>query len=247
MKADASSISVLSRVAGEIRHRLRRQGLLAKLRRLLLIVFKPSYRRWLREECAFDEAHGVDTAGNVYLSELGVPAEQQNHAVRYQAIPRDLFNSVISALPITYEDHVFIDVGSGKGRPLLLASHFPFKKIIGVELSPRLNEIARSNIRAYRSPGQRCRNIEALCLDATAFEFPEGPFILHLNNPFDGHIMGLVLANLEASLRNSPRAGHVVYFTPRERALLDGFPRFQILTESEYHVLYVTRQESVIR
>ena len=33
--------------------------------------------------------------------------------------------------PIDYSRTVFIDFGSGKGRTLLLASHYPFRSIIG--------------------------------------------------------------------------------------------------------------------
>src|ERR687885_509057 len=40
------------------------------------------------------------------------------------------------------EDDVLIDFGSGKGRVLFLAAHYGFRKIIGVELSAKLNQIA---------------------------------------------------------------------------------------------------------
>src|SRR5690242_5062036 len=40
-----------------------------------------------------------------------------------------------------FGDFTFIDLGSGKGRTLLMASDYPFRAIIGVELLPALHQI----------------------------------------------------------------------------------------------------------
>ena len=45
----------------------------------------------------------------------------------------------------------FVDLGSGKGRTLLMASDYPFRRIIGVELLPSLHQIAQENLRQYKS------------------------------------------------------------------------------------------------
>ena len=42
---------------------------------------------------------------------------------------------ILADLGIYYPDCVFLDLGAGKGRALLLASQFPFKRIVGVEFS----------------------------------------------------------------------------------------------------------------
>lgn len=41
---------------------------------------------------------------------------------------------------------MFLDLGSGKGRMVLSAARFPFRRIIGVELSNDLTAIARRNV-----------------------------------------------------------------------------------------------------
>ena len=54
-------------------------------------------------------------------------------------------------LPPRWRRHdVFLDLGAGKGRMLLAASRYPFRRVIGVELSDRLAAIARSNVAAFR-------------------------------------------------------------------------------------------------
>ena len=44
------------------------------------------------------------------------------------------FREMMAALPIDFHKFTFIDVGSGKGRTLLMASEYGFKQIVGVEL-----------------------------------------------------------------------------------------------------------------
>jgi SAM-dependent methyltransferase len=42
-------------------------------------------------------------------------------------------------------DRTFIDLGCGEGRALVIASEFPFRAIVGVELSPALCATATAN------------------------------------------------------------------------------------------------------
>ena len=99
-----------------------------------------------------------------------------------------------------------------------MACEYPFKSIIGVEFSPALHSVAELNYRKYKSPTQRCRNIELLRLDAAEFDLPDGPLVLFMYNPFDETIMRRMAENVAASLRRSPRPLTVVYFNPKVRA-----------------------------
>src|SRR5262245_26630835 len=45
------------------------------------------------------------------------------------------------------DDDVFADFGCGKGRVLYLASRYPFRRIVGIDLSPRMAADARRNLR----------------------------------------------------------------------------------------------------
>jgi hypothetical protein len=117
-----------------------------------------------------------------------------------------------------YSDFTFIDIGSGKGRTLLMASDYPFRRILGVELLPALHHIAQENIRKYTSPSQQCFAIESICGDARHFEFPPDPTVLYLFNPLPGTGLLDLLNNLEQSLREHPRPIYLLYHNPQ----LDG-------------------------
>ncbi len=55
----------------------------------------------------------------------------------------------IASLGIDVRRFVFVDLGSGKGRALLVASTLPFLRVEGVEFSAELHQIALDNIRKY--------------------------------------------------------------------------------------------------
>jgi SAM-dependent methyltransferase len=137
----------------------------------------------------------------------------------YQPIPPEQFRAIMSALsahlaPYTnFSEFTFIDIGAGKGRALLLASEFSFRRIIGVELLPELAEIARENIREFERRGMRF-GIELICQDATNFNFPPEPAVVFLFNPLPQADLRRVLQNLERSLHENPRPAYVAYANP---------------------------------
>jgi SAM-dependent methyltransferase len=136
----------------------------------------------------------------------------------YQPTEPGLFHEMMGALSrqtgFAFGDFVFIDLGSGKGRTLLMASDFPFCRVVGVELLPALNLIAQENLNKYRSDAQKCFAIESTCADAAGFDFPGEPIVLFLFNPFPESGLRRVIANLEQSLREYPRKVYVLYHNP---------------------------------
>jgi SAM-dependent methyltransferase len=115
---------------------------------------------------------------------------------------------------LNFRDFTFIDLGSGKGRTLLMASDYPFRRILGVELLPSLHEISRQNLRQYKNEAQKCFGLEAICADAGEFSFPDEPLVLYLFNPLPESGMRRVVLNLEQSLGRHPRPVYVLYHNP---------------------------------
>ena len=132
----------------------------------------------------------------------------------YQPTDPALFHEMLATLKIDFRDFTFIDIGSGKGRALLLAADYPFRRILGVELLPELHRVAHENISKYKSDSQRCFAIESICLDARQFPFPPEPTVLYLFNPLPEAGLVEMLVNLETSLRQHPRKVRVLYHNP---------------------------------
>ncbi|MGZ4829473.1 MAG: hypothetical protein ACXV78_07510, partial [Candidatus Angelobacter sp.] len=70
------------------------------------------------------------------------------------------------------------------------------------------------------SDRQQCPQIEAVCMDARDFQFPPGPVVVYLFNPFSESTFAHVLENLRRSFEQAPRPVYIAYrFTEFENLL----------------------------
>jgi len=186
----------------------------------------------------FDLQHGVHTCGDANLAGLTLVGNNADHGVFYHpAHPKFLFE-VFSSLKIDYQSYTFVDLGSGKGRALLVASEFPFSEILGVEFAAELHKIACENIRSYRSKTQKCKNVRSLNLDAAEFELPLTPLVLYLFNPFRPGVLSPVLQRLQRSLISHPRNVTLIYAAPFHASLIEQHTALKCVEQSIYHNTY---------
>jgi SAM-dependent methyltransferase len=179
----------------------------------------PAKRRQRYGDMDYDWDHRVDTtSGTVGWRErlLGLFLSP------YQPTEPTLFREMMASLPVAFDEFTFVDLGSGKGRTLLMASDYAFKKIIGIEIIPELHQIAQENLAKYKSESQRCFALEAICGDAAEFVFPAEPLVLYLFNPLPESGLRRVIANLAQSLIVHPRPAYVLYHNPLLEAVLGG-------------------------
>lgn len=184
------------------------------------------FRKWCRrfKDRSFDFRFQVDTANCVSPEDLEMAPSRRVHAVEYAATSPISFCQVISELGIQYSDYAFVDLGSGKGRVLLLASEFPFREVIGVEIAPSLHAIAEQNIATFQARTRSHRPVSSICSDVTNFVPPAGPTIFFFYNPFHGEVLECALENLRKSYEQSPRPMMIVYHNPVHRAVFERMP-----------------------
>jgi hypothetical protein len=123
---------------------------------------------------------------------------------------------------------VFVDFGSGKGRVVYQAAKYPFARVVGVEISTKLNELARQNIERNLHK-LVCRNIELVNADAADFEIPDDMSVAYFFIPFSGETFETVLGNIIRSLDRNPRRLRIIYSipVPEDRILSTG--RFELI------------------
>lgn len=142
----------------------------------------------------------------------------------YQPTDPASFREMMAALPIDLRDFTFIDIGSGKGRTLLMASEYPFRKIIGVELIAELHRAAEENVAQYRSSTDHAASdrsvIEAVCMDARDFAFPETSLVVYLFNPLPEAGLRRVIHHLLQAWEQKPRPIWIVYHNPLHETVL---------------------------
>jgi SAM-dependent methyltransferase len=217
--------SVTRTMIPRIRKSLRERGLVTSLCRSFLLpvhLFR-EYRaaKSLRPDehmSEFDREHGVDTDGQfegwTYLSDLAIPSSNWIDGNDYAAIEPIRFEHVLASCDIGLENYTFIDFGSGKGRALLLASEYPFKRILGLEFSPELHRTAEENLRRYRSTTQKCRDIQSLNVDFADYALPPEPSLLFFFHPGNTRVLSQVMAEIGRSLLSHPRSLYIAYVAP---------------------------------
>jgi SAM-dependent methyltransferase len=166
------------------------------------------YVRW------FEWRLGIRSEAVIGLKELGLDNESYRPYV-----PTDYrsFQRVLNSLRICPGKEVFLDFGSGLGRAVILAATRPFRRVIGVEIAPQLNELAQQNV-LNALPRLRCRNVELIIADATTFAVPPDVTLIYFFNPFCGEILLQVLANIRTSFGKNPRDLRLICKIPAQSA-----------------------------
>lgn len=138
-----------------------------------------------------------------------------------------------------FADFTFIDLGSGKGRVLLMAAGYPFRRIVGVELLPELLQIAHENLSRLLDPVR----IELVLDDARNFQFPNEPLVVFLFNPFPVYVLRSVMSNLERSMAAAPRPVYLVLHNPEHEAEIARiFTSMKRVGGSYQFVVYANRE-----
>jgi hypothetical protein len=137
----------------------------------------------------FDDINGTETSTIYEQLELAetISVERVTECSRYHPSPIKSVRCNLDKLKakgITYQDYVFIDIGSGLGRNLLIASDYPFKMVIGVEISAYLCQKALINITKYRCRHPDNAPIEVRCVNALDYNLPAENMVLYFWEPF---------------------------------------------------------------
>jgi hypothetical protein len=187
---------------------LRREGiidfLLIAARKALYVPVRRIYNK------AIDRYNRIDTEEEASLISLGI---SDDIGEMYQPTPIDVFRSIMSHFDISPSD-VFLDMGSGKGRTMLLAGKYPFNKIIGVDVSRELNRIAECNVRRMK-PKLACQEYEFVTSNAFDYEIPPTATYVYLFNPFRYDVLHQILLNIENSIKQNPRNVILFYYNPK--------------------------------
>jgi hypothetical protein len=211
----------------------------------------PSRRKARFGDLDYDWEHEVDTT----RSSVGFRTQLQAELVGrpYFASEPWLFEQMVQALALSIQesapgreaisqaglqDFTFIDLGSGKGRALLMAASYGFKKIIGVEFVPEWHRAAEENIRKSSAAHAGSSPIESICMDARDFEFPTGPLVVYLFNPFLESTFVALMERLRQSLLENPRPVFVQYRYIEFEGLLAKYDWLEKIESTEQWAVY---------
>ena len=205
--------------------RVARHGVLGVLKLIPVNIrwawqqLRPSNLAERRRERALDRELGMDTARIVPKGALRAETNATEDITFYQPVPLRIFKEMTACLPADLSSFSFIDIGSGKGRALVLAARLGFNEAIGVELSSILHRIAEKNL--ARVCGAVRTTLRSLNMDARSFEFPVTQTVIFLGNPFGADLTREVITNIERAHSNADYPVFLLYHWPVHRKVLE--------------------------
>ncbi len=178
----------------------------------------------------FDKLHGTDTSGLLPGTRIaaGTGFAPEELTAYYGVAPSILHGVVDLWLrechPLQSIDQtVFLDVGAGKGRAMMLASQYPFLRVEGVELNAELAQVAETNLQLWQNDAAA----EVLAptvlhqADATRHPLPSEPTLAYLFHPFEATLLRSFLRHIHKSVKANPRPFDLVYVNAEHDSMLD--------------------------
>jgi SAM-dependent methyltransferase len=135
---------------------------------------------------------------------------------------------------------VFVDLGSGKGKALLVAGRLPYQRVVGVELDIKLAECAKRNLERAR-PKLKARVVDSEISNVLEWPIPENASTIFMFNPFFGHTFREVSSRIFDSYDRNPRKVHILYAHPWEHDWLMSTGR--VVVESVRSHTWPTRRQ----
>jgi predicted RNA methylase len=202
-----------------ISHSVRERGLSGTVSRVIERSIETASER------LYDVRLGIDTSGQVPFTQTSGATGEIGRG--YRGTAPGFLRRRLRGLQIPFEEFVFVDLGSGKGRTLMLAAEFPFRRIVGVELTDSLHRVAVANVTALRLEDR----IACLCSNAADYRFPDDALVLFFFNPFGEEVLRRVVERLREAWQRKPRPVRIIYRKPVWTQALDSAP-FLVRIES---------------
>lgn len=172
-----------------------------------------------------DLQYDIDTSGIIKPGALRAGSKSDIFSVGYGGSQPSLIRHAIAMLA-DIDRATFIDFGCGKGRPLIVASEYPFERIIGVELAASLCATATKNATHIAKLYPARTAIEIVEADALKFTLPAGYVVVFIFHPFfDALFKPLAQKFAEHGARPGNKT-IIIYINPACASAFDALPGF---------------------
>lgn len=191
-----------------------------------------------------EKKYQIDTSLIDYLNGEKINSNNLDHASIYQGSNYYLIEKAFEFLKDKNANNSITDFGCGKGRVLVVAAHYGFRTITGVDFAPLLCGEAERNIDKIKSLFDSSI-FEIICCDAVNYKIEEDTNVFFFFNPFDEVVMLQVVKNILFSLKENNRKIYVIYINPlhKDIFLSAGFTEEYYLLKLKYLELSILSKE----
>lgn len=156
------------------------------------------------DDYVFDKRYQLDTRSEVAIDDLDISQEDKQHADKYKPTRARYFRKIMEKVDLP-RDGVFVDVGCGKGRILLLAAEQGFNQVVGLEISPALCQIAERNVETFKEARPKTGSIKVVCTNILDYQMDGSETVFFLYSPFGCSVTEQFLEMIRQSLKDHPR------------------------------------------
>src|SRR5262245_13845523 len=142
--------------------------------------------------------YGTNTFIPVELKDLTITNGDRKKASRYEAVSFYMLEKLLSAFQKVSELTSIIDLGSGKGRVLMVAPHFGFTDVTGIDFAKELCDQATSNMKEKEKefPGMKWKVINE---NVEQYNVEKQDSVFFMFNPFTEVVLKGFLEKLDNS------------------------------------------------
>lgn len=163
--------------------------------------------------------YGSNTFATIELKNLTLVNGDIKKASRYEAVSFYMLEKLFSAFRKISGQSSIVDLGCGKGRVMMVAAHFGFTEITGIDFAREVCEDAIVNMQKKQ---KQFPEIKWKVLNQNVQDYEIGPSdsVFFMFNPFTQSVLRKFLKNLDASCDQFPRTTYFLYASPQHQKLL---------------------------
>lgn len=178
-----------------------------------------------------EKKYRLNTTQPAELNTLTIVNGDMLQGSRYEAVNYYILEQLLGRLTQVTEPYNFVDLGCGKGRAMVVAAHYGFTEIKGIDFATEVCKKAEENMRTVAA--EFPIHFQVLNEDVLNYNITENDTVFFMFNPFSKEVLTKFLEKIEASLEQYPRIIHFVYASPRF---------VEVFFEFEYDVIYRRRK-----
>ena len=171
---------------------------------------------WHAKNLCYDLVHGTKTYRNTPASALSLEGDALDCAVWYTPAPVKTLRYILKHAGTDLSRYTFVDYGAGRGRAMLTASEFPFRRVVGIEFDRKLFEQGERNLEVVRGLGRQRPDWVVLHQDARDYLPGSGDYWFFMYAPFFNQVLDTVLENIYQTGRLHSGASFLCFLDDRD-------------------------------
>lgn len=152
-----------------------------------------------------------------------IPVELKNMTIidgdikkssRYEAVSFYMLEKLFTAFRKISDQRSIIDLGCGKGRVMMVAAHFGFTSLTGIDFAKEMCEHAIINMKKKE---KQFSNISWKVLNQNVEQYEINPAdaVFFMFNPFNETVVKKILDKVDVSCKLFPRKIYFLYASPQ--------------------------------